>query len=130
MPADPRFAAAELDPGVDPARSPLLRTLLSLPLKKLGIWAGLFALLVLLSDFFPLIFMTFVLSYIATSVVGKIEGRFSARWVPIVIFFSLVVAGVIGFVWITVPQVTSELKLVKTEMKQHGNWNEFLDGKL
>jgi predicted PurR-regulated permease PerM len=129
-PADPRFAAAEVDPAVDPARSPLLRTLLKLPLKKLAIWAGLFALLVLLADFFPLIFMTFVLSYIASSVVGKIEHRFSARWVPVVIFFSLVVAGVVGFVRITVPQVTSELRDVTAEMKRHRNWNEFLDGKL
>jgi predicted PurR-regulated permease PerM len=130
VPADPRFAAAELDPAVDPARSPLLRTLLSLPLKKLVIWAGLFALLVLLADFFPLIFMTFVLSYIATTVVGKIEDRFSARWVPVVIFFSLVVAGVIGFVWITVPQVTGEINEVNREMRRAGNWNEFLDRKL
>ena len=99
-----RLQAAEQDPGSDPARSPLLRTLLGLPLKKLIIWAGLFALLVLLSDFFPLIFMTFVLSYIATSVVSKIEHRFSARWIPIVLFFTLVVAGVVGFVWITVPR--------------------------
>lgn len=125
-----RNAAAELDPGSDPARSPLLRTLLRLPLKKLTIWAGLFALLILLADFFPLIFMTFVLSYIATSVVGKIEDRFSGRWVPVVIFFGLVVAGVVGFVWVTVPQVMSEVKLVKAEVKKHGNWNEFLDGKL
>ncbi len=128
--ADPRFAAAEADPAVDVARSPLLRTLLKLPLKKLAIWAGLFALLILLADFFPLIFMTFVLSYIASSVVGKIEHRFSARWVPVVMFFSLVVAGVVGFVRVTVPQVTSELKDVTTEMKRHRNWNEFIDKKL
>ena len=129
-PADPRFAAAEVDPAVDVARSPLLRSLLKLPLKKLTIWAGLFGLLVLLRDFFPLIFMTFVLSYIATSVVAKIEDRFSARWVPVVIFFSLVVAGVGGFVRLTVPQVTAELKDVTKEMRRHRNWNEFLDKKL
>jgi predicted PurR-regulated permease PerM len=128
--ATSRFEAAESDPGSDPARSPLLRTLLKLPLKKLAIWVGLFALLVLLSDFFPLILMTFILSYIATSVVTRIEDRFSARWIPIVLFFSFVVAAVVGFVWLTVPQVTREVRVVQKEVKDHGNWNVLMDEKL
>ena len=135
-----RLRAAELDPGVDPARSPLLRSLLGLPLKKLTIWGGLIGLLVLLRDFFPLIFMTFVLSYIANTVVTKIEPRFSARWIPITIFFTLVVAAVVGFVLLMVPNVQREVKLIRDEVTQHhkddatgqhhGNWNKYLDEKL
>ncbi len=128
--ASSRFLAAESDPGSDPARSPLLRSLLKLPLKKLAIWAGLFALLILLSDFFPLILMTFILSYIAASVVAKIEDRFSARWIPIVLFFVVVVAAVVGFVWITVPQVTREIRVVQGEVNKHKHWNKFLDEKI
>jgi predicted PurR-regulated permease PerM len=125
-----RVAAAEADPGSDPARSPLLRTLLKLPLKKLAIWGALFGLLVLLSDFFPLILMTFILSYIATTVVAKVEDRFSARWIPVVIFFALVVAGVVGFFWVAVPKATGEVKEIRAEVAKHQHWNKYLDDKL
>src|SRR5581483_7749665 len=107
-----------------------LRFLLKLPLKKLTIWAGFLALLLLLRDFFPLILMTFVLSYIATTVVNRLEPRFSARWIPIVLFFSIVIAGVVGLVMVVRPQVQAEAKTILAEVeKQHG-WNKWLDEKL
>src|SRR5262249_12490962 len=74
--------------------------------------------------------MTFVLSYIATSVVEKLTPRFSARWIPIVLFFSIVIAGVVGLVMVVRPQVVAEAKTLKAEVeKQHG-WNKWLDEKL
>lgn len=115
---------------IELTRTPLLRFLLRLPLKKLTIWAAFLGLLVLLRDFFPLILMTFVLSYIASTVVEKIGSRFSARWIPITLFFTLVILGVVGFASILVPQIKSEAKKLQTEVAQQRGWNKWIDDKL
>jgi predicted PurR-regulated permease PerM len=116
--------------GIELTRTPLLRFLLKLPLKKLTIWAGFLGLLLILGDFFPLILMTFILSYIATSVVDRIETRFSARWIPIVLFFALVVTGVVGFMILLVPQIQLEARKIRDEVKAHRGWNKWLDDNL
>ncbi|MBI3725210.1 AI-2E family transporter, partial [bacterium] len=118
---------AAADPVLEPARMPLLRFLLKLPLKKISIWGAFVALLYLLRDFFPLIFMTFVLSYIATSLVGKVERRFRHRWMPVTAFFLCVVALVVGFAFLTVPQITAQAKKFSKDISQHRGVNGWLD---
>ena len=114
------FPVVGVETNLDPTRMPLLRFLLKLPLKKLTIWGACVLLLFLLWDFFPLIFMTFVLSYIATSVVGRVEGRFRHRAVPVTIFFSCVVALVVGFAFLTVPQITAKARELRGTSRPQG----------
>jgi predicted PurR-regulated permease PerM len=109
---------------------PLLSTLLAIPLKKLAIWAGFGLLLYILRDFFPLLFLTFVLSYITSSITSKIEHRFSHRWVPVTVLFLILVGGLAGFSWGTVPQIRKSARDVNQQVKDAGNWNRFIDAKL
>lgn len=113
-----------------PTRSPLLLTLLRLPLKKILIWAAFGLLLYILRDFFPLIFLTFVLSYIGTTIVAKIEHRFTKRWVPVTVFFLLLVGLLVGFGMLTIPRITKQARSLQQQAKEHKGWNKLIDEKL
>ncbi len=111
-------------------RSPLLAALLHLPLKKLTIWAGFLLLLFILRDFFPVIFLTFVLSYISSTLVQRIETKFSRRWVPVTLFFVALI-GVLAFLLsVTIPMIQREAKEAQREIKLHSSWNAYVDDKL
>lgn len=90
------------------ARAPLLRPLLRLPLKKVAIWAAFGVLLWVLQDFFPLIFMTFVLSYISLNIVDRLTPHFSSRKIPVVLVFAAIVGAIVGFGFATVPRAVAQ----------------------
>ena len=69
-------------------RTPFLKNLLRVPLKKIAIWAAFAGVLFALRDFFGLIFLTFVLAYITGSVVDRLDDHFSSRRVPILLVFA------------------------------------------
>ena len=95
-------------PTRSPFRSPLLRPLLRLPVKKIGIWAGFLFLLYELRDFFGLIFLTFVLSYITSTIVNRIQGRFSSRLLPVVLVYAAIVGSFVALGWATIPGALSD----------------------
>lgn len=77
--------------------------------KKLVIWAVFFTLLWLGRDFFGLIFVTFILAFMANSLVVKIERRYPGRHRLIVssvyAAFLLVLSGLLSY---TVPRIYKE----------------------
>lgn len=96
-------------------KAPLLRPLLRLPIKKVAIWAAFLGVLVALRQFFALVFLTFVISYIAASLVDRIEGQFRSRKAPVVLVFLLFVAGLTGLGFATVPRA---LRQGQTQLKR------------
>jgi predicted PurR-regulated permease PerM len=90
------------------ARAPLLRPLLRVPLKKVAIWAVFGVLLFVLKDFFPLIFMTFVLSYISLNIVDRFGAQFTSRKIPVVLVFACIVGAVVALGFATVPKAWRE----------------------
>jgi len=99
-------AAAE--DGESALRAPLLRSLLRIPLKKVAIWGAFLGLLYVLWDFFGLIFLTFVLAYITSSIVDRVQGHFSSRKVPVVLVFALIVGAATGICWAAVVRAVPE----------------------
>lgn len=85
-------------------RAPLLRTLLRVPLKKVAIWGSFLGTLFLLRDYFGLVFLTFVISYIASSLVDRVAPSFSSRKVPVLLVFAAIVGGITGVGFATVPR--------------------------
>lgn len=126
----------DVTPPADPKElfgsklGPLLSSLLNVPLKKLSIWVGFGFLLYILRDFFPLLFLTFVLSYIASSITSKIEHRFSRRWVPVTVLFLFFIGAVVGLGWATFPQIRKSARSVSDQVRDGGGWNVFVDEKL
>ncbi len=91
-------------------KAPLLRPLLRIPVKKVAIWASFLALLVLIHEHFGLIFLTFVLAYIANSLVDRIEQNFSSRKPAVILVFLGIVAVISGLGVATVPRVIKQGK--------------------
>lgn len=110
-PADLRAAleppprpAEEREPTQSVTRAPFLRPLLELPLKKVSIWAAFLLLLWVLRPFFGLVFLTFVLSYISSSIVDRIAPHFTSRRVPVVLVFAAIIGAVVALGWATIPK--------------------------
>ncbi|MEZ6189219.1 MAG: hypothetical protein R3F62_29985 [Planctomycetota bacterium] len=122
LPRDPQQPA----PG-SPFRSPLLRPLLRLPMKKIGIWAGFLFLLYELRDFFGLIFLTFVLSYITSTIVNRIQDRFSSRLLPVVLVYAAIVGSFVALGWATIPGALSDGREQVQRLKRIDDPKRFLD---
>jgi len=114
-------------PTRSPFRSPLLRPLLRLPVKKIGIWAGFLFLLYELRDFFGLIFLTFVLSYITSTIVNRIQGRFSSRLLPVVLVYAAIVGSFVALGWATIPGALSDGREQINKLKRIDDPKRFLD---
>jgi predicted PurR-regulated permease PerM len=85
-------------------RTPFLKNLLRLPLKKIAIWGSFAGVLFALRDFFGLIFLTFVLSYITGSIVDRVSTHFSSRRIPILLVFAGFLGILVGLGFATVPR--------------------------
>ena len=85
-------------------RTPFLKNLLRVPLKKIAIWAAFAGVLFALRDFFGLIFLTFVLAYITGSVVDRLDDHFSSRRVPILLVFAGFLGLLVALGFATVPR--------------------------
>ncbi|MFA6315974.1 MAG: AI-2E family transporter [Elusimicrobiota bacterium] len=106
--------------------SPSLR----FPSKKAAIWAGFGLILYVLRDFFPLFFMTFVLSYIGLTVTRKLEPRLPRPWLGPTLFFMLLAGLLTGLGMMTVPRITGEFRTFQAAVAEHPSWHDFLDAKL
>lgn len=89
-------------------RAPLLRPLLELPLKKISIWVAFLLLIWVLRPFFGLVFLTFVLSYISSSIVGRISHQFTTRKVAVVLVFAAIIGAVVALGFATIPKAVRQ----------------------
>ncbi|MGE0713250.1 MAG: AI-2E family transporter [Planctomycetota bacterium] len=89
-------------------QAPFLRSLLRVPLKKVAIWASFLGLIYVLRDFFGLIFLTFVISYITATIVARLTPYFTDRKVPVVLVFLAIVTTLVGIGVATVPRAARQ----------------------
>lgn len=82
----------------------------ALRLEKWAIWLGLIAVVFLLRHFFPIIFLTFVLSYLGNTAVNAL-GRFVRyRRLNVVIVYLLLLAILTGVTLLVVPRMLVEAR--------------------
>lgn len=91
-------------------RAPFVRPLLRVPLKKVFIWAAFLGLLFVLRQFLGLILLTFVLAYITSSIVGRIEHQFSSRRTPVLLVFAVIVFAVVALVTTAITRAIPEVR--------------------
>lgn len=95
------------------------RTLSDL-LKRLPTWGLLALALYLLRDFFGLIFLTFILSYIGQNVVKRLAVRFptAGRRRLVVAMYVALLLGLAGIGAVAVPQMTREVRQLSGQVPQ------------
>lgn len=81
-----------------------------LQLQKWIIWAGLITVLYLLRHLFPIFFVTFVLSYIASTAVNAMTRRFAHRKVNVVVVYVVFIAILTGVLFLVVPRMIAEAR--------------------
>jgi predicted PurR-regulated permease PerM len=99
-------------------RAPFLRPLLRVPLKKVFIWAAFLGLLFVLRPFLGLILLTFVLAYITSSIVGRIEHQFSSRRTPVLVVFAGIVGAVVILVTTALTRAIPEVRELSARLSQ------------
>jgi predicted PurR-regulated permease PerM len=82
----------------------------TLKVQKWMIWLAFLATLILLRHLFPVIFRTFVLAYIANTLVKLMTRRWNRRRLNVVVVFVLFLAMLIGAGVLVVPKMFSEVR--------------------
>jgi predicted PurR-regulated permease PerM len=82
----------------------------TLKIQKWTIWIALIAVIFLLRHLFPVIFLTFVLTYIANTLVKAMSRRFPRRRVNVAIVFVLFLTVLTGVGVLVVPKMFSEVR--------------------
>lgn len=88
---------------------------LALRLEKWAIWLGLIAVLFLLRHLFPIIFLTFVLSYLGNTAVNALTRRIRYRKLNVVIVYVALLAILAGVVLLVVPRMLIEARNLARE---------------
>ncbi|HEV7239045.1 MAG TPA: AI-2E family transporter [Thermoanaerobaculia bacterium] len=88
---------------------------LKLRLEKWAIWLGLIAVLFLLRHLFPIIFLTFVLSYLGNTAVEALTRRFRYRKLNVVLIYLALLAILAGVVLLVVPRMLIEARNLARE---------------
>lgn len=82
-----------------------------LPVKRIAAWLGLFVAIVALRSFFPVIVGTFIVGYVANSVVRaatRVSRGRAPRRAIVGIFYAVIVTAISGFSLMTIPTVVRE----------------------
>ncbi|HYI11792.1 MAG TPA: AI-2E family transporter [Thermoanaerobaculia bacterium] len=87
-----------------------MRSPRTLTVQKWAIWIGFILTLVLLRHLFPVIFLTFVLTYIANTLVTGMTRRWDRRRLNVVLVFLLFLAILIGAGALIVPKMFNEAR--------------------
>src|ERR1700741_3777684 len=82
----------------------------TLKVQKWTIWLAFLATLILLRHLFPVIFLTFVLTYIANTLVKAMTRRWERRRLNVVLVFVLFLAVLVGAGVLVVPKMFSEVR--------------------
>lgn len=83
---------------------------MALRLEKWAIWLGLIAVLFLLRHLFPIIFLTFVLSYLGNTAVNALTRRIRYRKLNVVIVYVVLLAMLAGVLLLVVPRMLVEAR--------------------
>ncbi len=78
--------------------------------EKWAIWIALIGILVLLRHLFPIVFLTFVLSYIANTAVQAMSARFRHRKLNVVIVYIVLLSVLTGIGIVVVPRMIGEAR--------------------
>lgn len=81
-----------------------------LKIEKWAIWIAFIGVLILLRHLFPVIFLTFVLTYIANTLVTAMTRRWNRRRLNVVLVFLLFLAVLIGAGALLVPKMFNEAR--------------------
>src|SRR5687768_15729723 len=87
-----------------------MQNIWTLKVQKWVIWLVFLAMLILLRHLFPVIFLTFVLTYIANTLVKLMTRRWNRRRLNVVVVFVLFLAMLIGAGVLVVPKMFSEVR--------------------
>lgn len=104
----------------------------ALRLEKWAIWIGLIAVVFLLRHFFPIIFLTFVLSYLGNTAVNALARFIRYRKLNVVIVYVLLLALLTGVSLLVVPRMLVEARnlarqYITTEAaREHGDRETFI----
>lgn len=82
----------------------------ALRLEKWAIWIGLGLVLFLLRHLFPIIFLTFVLSYLGNTAVNALTKRIRYRKLNVVLVYLVLLAMLTGVVLLVVPRMLVEAR--------------------
>lgn len=82
----------------------------ALRLEKWAIWIGLGCVLFLLRHLFPIIFLTFVLSYLGNTAVNALTKRIRYRKLNVVLVYVVLLAMLTGVVLLVVPRMLVEAR--------------------
>lgn len=83
---------------------------LTLSLKKWAIWIACIAVVVLLRHLFPVIFLTFVLTYIGNTLVNQMSRRWPKRRVNLVLVYVLFLLILAGVSVVVIPRMFGEAR--------------------
>lgn len=86
----------------------MLDRTLALKLEKWAIWIALIAIIFLLRHLFPIFFLTFVLSYIASTAVNALTRRFPRRRLNVIVVYLVFLAILTGIGLLVVPRMMGE----------------------
>jgi predicted PurR-regulated permease PerM len=93
--------------------------------KKGMIWTAFFGLIYLLRGFFPLIFITFVFAFVATSLtrlLGKVQPRLGWKTRVTIVYAGVLLLGT-GVGWLLIPNIRSGAAKVRERVQQlPANW--------
>ena len=89
---------------------PAMQSVWTPKVQKWMIWLAFLATLILLRHLFPVIFLTFVLAYIANTLVKLMTRRWNRRRLNVVVVFILLLALLIGAGVLVVPKMFSEVR--------------------
>jgi predicted PurR-regulated permease PerM len=81
-----------------------------LKVEKWVLWLAMIAIVVLLHDLLPLIFLTFVISYIGNSLVNLLGTRIRPRRLSVAIVFSFLLLVIAGAAVLLVPRIFKEAR--------------------
>lgn len=87
-----------------------MRRATTVKIQKWIIWVAFLAVLVLLRHLFPVIFLTFVLTYIAESLVTRMTRRWQRRRLNVALVFVLFLTLLVGAGVLLVPRMFSEVR--------------------
>lgn len=88
---------------------------LALRIEKWAIWLGLILVLFLLRHLFPIIFLTFVLSYLGNTAVNALTRRIHYRKLNVVIVYLALLAMLAGVLLLVVPRMLIEARNLARE---------------
>jgi predicted PurR-regulated permease PerM len=111
-------------------QAPFLRPILRFPLRRAAIWGAILVALFFARRFFGVIFLTFVISYISTTLVNRIMRWIPSRKAAVLLVYLAVLGAVTGIGFATVPRAIKQGKDQLDRLSKVENPQKVLDAKL